>query len=44
VAPVFPEGVTVPMDDVDKIPYMCRFAKEVPMTETLQWLEQTWIA
>ena len=44
LAPVFPRGITVPMDDVDKIPYMIEFAKSVPIDETVKWLEQNWIA
>lgn len=44
LAPVFPAGVTIPMDDVDKIPYMLDFAKNLPIDETIPWLTQTWNA
>jgi patatin-like phospholipase/acyl hydrolase len=43
LAPVFPPGVTVPLDGVDKIPYMIRFAEELDIEETLAWLKKTWI-
>ncbi len=43
LAPVFPSGVTVPMDDIDKIPYMIEFAESFPIEETVEWLKQTWI-
>lgn len=42
LAPVFPVGVTVPMDDVDKIPYMIEFADSLPIDDTITWLKQTW--
>lgn len=42
LAPVFPEGVTVPMDDVDKTPYMISFAESLPIEDTITWLKQTW--
>jgi hypothetical protein len=44
LAPVFPAGVTVPMDDVDKIPYMIEFAEALPIDATIDWLRQTWNA
>jgi patatin-like phospholipase/acyl hydrolase len=44
LAPVFPVGVTVPMDDVDKIPYMVEFAEMLPIDDTIKWLRQTWNA
>ncbi len=43
LAPVFPEGVTVPMDDVDKIPYMVKFSEKLNIDNTLEWLGKTWI-
>jgi patatin-like phospholipase/acyl hydrolase len=42
LAPVFPQGVTVPMDDIDKIPYMIEFAESVALEETISWLKQNW--
>jgi patatin-like phospholipase/acyl hydrolase len=42
LAPAFPQGVTVPMDDIDKIPYMIEFAESVPIDETISWLSQNW--
>lgn len=42
LAPVFPEEVSVPMDDIDKIPYMIEFAESVPLDTTIGWLQQHW--
>jgi patatin-like phospholipase/acyl hydrolase len=44
LAPVFPVGVTVPMDDVGKIPYMTEFAEALVIDDTIAWLKQTWNA
>jgi patatin-like phospholipase/acyl hydrolase len=43
LAPVFPAGVTIPMDDIDKIPYMIEFAEALPIEKTLNWLLHTWM-
>ncbi|HSR67033.1 MAG TPA: patatin-like phospholipase family protein [Acidobacteriota bacterium] len=42
IAPVFPSGTTVPLDDVDKIPYLIEFAESLPIEEDIKWLKQTW--
>jgi patatin-like phospholipase/acyl hydrolase len=42
LAPVFPAGTTVPMDAVDKIPYMIEFAEALPIDRTIEWLKRTW--
>ena len=42
LAPVFPAGTTVPLDDIEKIPYMIEFAEAVPIDTTINWLKQTW--
>ena len=44
LAPVFPAGTTVPMDDIDKIPYLIEFAEALPINETVKWLRQVWNA
>jgi len=44
LAPVFPVGTTVPMDDVRRIPYMIEFAEAVPIDETIDWLSTRWKA
>jgi len=44
LAPVFPAGTTVPMDDIDKIPYLIEFAEALPINETAEWLRQVWNA
>lgn len=43
LAPVFPEGVTIPLDDIGKIPYLCEFAQELDIGEALSWLREVWI-
>lgn len=43
LAPVFPVGVTIPMDDVDKIPYMITFAETFNIDDTIRWLKRTWV-
>jgi patatin-like phospholipase/acyl hydrolase len=42
LAPVFPVGKTIPMDDIDKIPYMIEFAEALPIDDTIKWLKETW--
>ena len=42
LAPVFPAGVSVPMDAVDRIPYMIDFAKNLPIDDIIDWLRTTW--
>lgn len=42
LAPVFPPGITVDMDDVKKIPYMIEFAQSVPIESTVAWLKEHW--
>lgn len=42
LAPVFPAGTTVPMDDVNKITYMIEFAESLPIDGTIKWLQQVW--
>ena len=42
VAPIFPHGTTVPMDDIDKIPYMVEFAESIRIDGVVRWLEAFW--
>lgn len=42
LAPVFPAGVTIAMDDIHKIPYMIEFAETLVIDDTISWLKQTW--
>ncbi len=46
LAPVFPPGTTVALDDVSekKIRYMIDFAKSCPLDRTIAWLKTTWNA
>jgi hypothetical protein len=49
LAPVFPSGTTVPLDAVDRIPYMIEFAEEYPLRcpddwqATLEWVRAHWL-
>jgi patatin-like phospholipase/acyl hydrolase len=43
LAPVFPAGVSIPMDDVEKVPYMAGFANELDLAPTVQWLKDYWL-
>lgn len=42
LAPVFPPGVRVPLDDVERIPYLIEFATGVPLEATVAWLKRFW--
>ena len=44
LAPVFPEGVTIALDDVGRIPYMTEFAGNLPIDDTIEWLKDSWPA
>jgi len=44
LAPVFPPGRKVALDDVRKIPFMIDFARRVPLAETAAWLRERWFA
>jgi patatin-like phospholipase/acyl hydrolase len=43
LAPVFPPDVSIPMDDVKKIPYMIGFADGLRLTKTVEWMRNTWM-
>jgi patatin-like phospholipase/acyl hydrolase len=46
MAPVFPPNISIPMDAVDRIPYMVEFAeshKHVDLTATIKWLKDYWL-
>ena len=43
LGPVFPPGMTIPMDGVKKIPEMIGFAEAVEIEETIDWLKKTWM-
>ncbi|MDO9694201.1 MAG: patatin-like phospholipase family protein [Candidatus Latescibacteria bacterium] len=42
LAPVFPRGMSIPMDGVDRIPYMTEYAQSLDLTATIDWLKATW--
>jgi patatin-like phospholipase/acyl hydrolase len=44
LAPSFPAGTTIPLDDVEKIPYMIQFAESRPIDDTIRWLERVWVS
>jgi patatin-like phospholipase/acyl hydrolase len=44
LAPVFPPDVSIPMDAVDKIPYMIRFAEGLDLRSTARWMKRRWMA
>ncbi len=43
LAPTFPPGTAIPMDAVDKIPSMVRFAGSVDLSATVRWIESRWM-
>ncbi len=42
LAPAFPPGRSVPMDDTTKIPYLIEFAESLPIQKTVKWLKKHW--
>jgi patatin-like phospholipase/acyl hydrolase len=42
LAPTFPPGVSIPMDDVKKVPDMIDFANALNLTKTTEWLKSQW--
>lgn len=44
LAPVFPPGVSLPLDAVKRIPDMVQFAEAVDLSATTKWLRKYWIA
>ena len=44
LAPVFPAGTSIPLDDVRKVPYMVEFAESLPIDDVVQWLRRNWVA
>jgi patatin-like phospholipase/acyl hydrolase len=43
LAPVFPPGVTIDMDDVAHIALMIEFAKNINIEETVSWIKAHWL-
>ena len=43
LAPVFPPDVSIPMDDVKKIPYMIQFAEGLDLRKTVSWMRRHWM-
>ena len=43
LAPTFPPGMNIPLDDVKGIPEMGAFAEAVPLDATAAWLRQPWM-
>ncbi|MGH8482581.1 MAG: patatin-like phospholipase family protein [Nevskiaceae bacterium] len=42
VAPVFPRGKVVALDDVGRIPELVAFASRVDLRPAIRWLDETW--
>lgn len=42
LAPIFPPGVFIDMDDVSRLPYMIDFAGKVDISGTASWLKAQW--
>jgi patatin-like phospholipase/acyl hydrolase len=42
-APVFPPRVSIPMDAVERIPYMTEFAEKLDLSSTVAWLKKYWM-
>lgn len=43
LAPIFPQGISIPMDEVKKVPYMIDFAGGVDISETAEWIKKYWM-
>jgi patatin-like phospholipase/acyl hydrolase len=43
LAPVFPPGVSISMDEVKRVPEMIEFADHVPLSETIAWMQVHWV-
>jgi len=44
LAPVFPPGVSLPLDAVKRVPDMIQFAEGADLTATTKWLRKYWLA
>jgi hypothetical protein len=42
LAPIFPPGRVIAMDDVKTIPYLLDFAASVPIEASIAWLRDNW--
>ncbi len=43
LAPVFPAGVSMPLDAIKRVPDMIAFAEKVPLADTIAWLKKFWL-
>jgi len=43
LAPTFPAGTTVPLDDVKRLPYLAQFAEDLHLAATTTWIQQNWL-
>lgn len=44
LAPVFPPGISFPLDAVKRVPDMVRFAMDIDLSDTARWLSKYWLA
>lgn len=42
LAPKFPPGVSIPLDDVRRVPDMINFANSVNLRDTIDWMHANW--
>lgn len=42
LAPKFPPGVSIPLDDVRRVPDMIDFANSVDLKDTIDWMKANW--
>jgi patatin-like phospholipase/acyl hydrolase len=43
LAPTFPPGVSIPMDGIERIPDMIKFAEGIDLADTVEWLKVHWL-
>lgn len=43
LAPKFPPGVSIPLDDVRRVPDMIDFANSVNLKDTIDWMKANWV-
>ncbi|MCS6803497.1 MAG: hypothetical protein NZ773_16360, partial [Dehalococcoidia bacterium] len=43
LAPAFPPGLRIGMDEIRRLPELGRFAEALPIDDTLAWLRRWWV-
>jgi hypothetical protein len=44
LAPVFPPGLSLPLDAIKRVPDMVQFAKDVNLSATTRWMNTYWMS